>query len=247
MNPSAAWSCILSADPPPAVRGGDRPTDVGHLPPQASREAAVRVFGDRLPLAEAYAAMLADDGVRRGMIGPREVPRLWERHLLNCAVIADAFPLGSRVVDVGSGAGLPGLVLACVRADLRIDLIDSLQRRTRFLTEAVAVLDLASRVRVIWGRVEDRAVRDQVGGARWVTARAVAPLDRLASWCLPLLTGGGTLVAMKGAGAEDELAQAEPVLSRLGASTTRLVEYGVGVIDPPTRAVHIVRREPAAR
>ena len=201
---------------------------------------AERVFGDRLPLVGKYAAMLAGDGVQRGLIGPRETPRLWERHLLNCAVVADAFPVGARIVDVGTGAGLPGLVLACARADLRVDLVDSAQRRTLFLDEAVAALDFGSRVRVFWGRAEDRVVRDQVGDAQWVTARAVAPLDRLAGWCLPLLASGGTLVALKGINAEAELVQAGPALRRLGATSSRLVEYGIGEVDPPTRCVHVV-------
>jgi 16S rRNA (guanine527-N7)-methyltransferase len=203
--------------------------------------AAAAIFGARLPLAEAYAAMLAGDAVRRGLIGPREAPRLWERHLLNCAVIAEAFPIGARVVDVGTGAGLPGLVLVCVRPDLSIDLVESLQRRTRFLTEAVDALYFGDRVRVITGRAEDRAVRDQVGGSRWVTARAVAPLDRLAGWCLPLLARGGTLVAMKGATAAEELAQSESALRRLGAVSTNLVDYGAGVVDPSTHTVQVVR------
>ena len=205
-------------------------------------EVAQQVFGDHLPLIIAFAALLAGEGVRRGLIGPRETPRLWDRHLLNCAVIADAFPPGARVVDVGSGAGLPGLVLACIRPDLEIDVVDSLQRRTQFLTEAVEELGFGDRVRVVIGRAEDATVRRLVGPSSWVTARAVAPLDRLAGWCLPMLEPGGTLVAMKGARAAAEIEEAAAALRRLGAGSVRLVEYGLGLLDPPTRTIHVVRR-----
>ena len=117
-------------------------------PPPAARA----IFGERLPLAIEYAALLATDGVVRGLIGPHEADRLWDRHLLNCAVLTDLLPEGARVVDVGSGAGLPGIVLACRRPDLRIDLVESLARRVAFLEHAVGALDLTSRVRVVHGR-----------------------------------------------------------------------------------------------
>jgi 16S rRNA (guanine527-N7)-methyltransferase len=200
------------------------------------------VFGDRLALTQQYAELLTGDAVRRGLIGPREGPRIWDRHLVNCAVVANAFPVGARVVDVGSGAGLPGLVLACVRADLRIDLVDSLLRRTQFLVEAVELLGLGDQVRVVTGRAEDRSVRDLVGAADWVTARAVAPLDRLAGWCLPLLVPGGVLVALKGASAEDEAERTTQAVRRAGARSVTVVEYGGALLLEPTRAIHVVRR-----
>lgn len=203
---------------------------------------AMAVFGDRLALAVRYAELLAGDGVRRGLIGPREGPRIWDRHLVNCAVVAEAFPTGARVVDVGSGAGLPGLVLACIRPDLRIDVVDSLLRRTQFLTEAVGDLDLGDRVRVVTGRAEDQAVRAAVGGASWVTARAVAPLDRLAGWCMPLLAPGGVLVALKGANAADEVRTTERAVRRAGARSITVVEYGGALLPTPTRAVRVVHR-----
>ena len=156
--------------------------------------------------------------------------------------MAEAFPIGARVVDIGSGAGLPGLVLACVRSDLRVDLVDSLLRRTRFLTEAVEELELGDRVRVITGRAEDSVVRDVVGGATWVTARAVAPLDRLAGWCLPLLVPGGVLVALKGATAEAEARETERAVRRSGGRSVTVVEYGGAVLPEPTRAIHVVHR-----
>jgi 16S rRNA (guanine527-N7)-methyltransferase len=174
----------------------------------------------------AFADLLAGPGVERGLIGPREVPRLWQRHLLNCAVVADP-SLGlvvadARVADVGSGAGLPGLVWAIVRPDLRILLIEPLLRRSTFLTEAVEKLGLAGRVEVRRDRAED-IIKD----ASWrpvdvVTARAVAPLDRLIGWTVPLLRDGGLLVALKGSSAQDEV-----VAAGAAAAQARLVDLHV--------------------
>ncbi|SDI83610.1 16S rRNA m(7)G-527 methyltransferase [Frankineae bacterium MT45] len=204
-------------------------------------EEAELLFGDRLPIAQRYAEFLAGPGLERGLLGPRELPRIWERHLLNCAVLTELLPEQARVVDIGSGAGLPGLVLACRRPDLRVDLVESLQRRVDFLAEAVELLDLAATVRVVHGRAEDPPVVAAVGSAQWVTARAVAPLDRLVRWCLPLLDVGGSLLAMKGESAEQELAEHRTSIKSLGGSTGRLVECGSGVITPPLRVVVIER------
>ncbi len=191
------------------------------------------VFGDRLDLAVRFVGVLADTGVSHGLIGPREVPRLWSRHVLNCAVVADAFPVGARVVDVGSGAGLPGLALAITRPDLDVVLVEPMLRRVSWLEDTVAVLGLAN-VAVQRARAEDLHGRVQ---AEWVTARAVAPLARLATWCRPLLTANGTLVALKGASAVTELAQDRPVLESLGLVDARITEHGIGVLDPPTLTV----------
>jgi 16S rRNA (guanine527-N7)-methyltransferase len=200
------------------------------------------VFGERLPLAERYAELLMTDGVVRGLIGPREAPRIWERHLLNCAVVADLIPSGASVVDVGSGAGLPGMVLAVVRPDLAVTLIEPLARRTAFLTEAVAALGL-DRTTVVRARAEECV--GKLPGADVVTARAVAPLDRLAGWCLPLVAAGGRLLALKGANADAELAsllsEHAAMLDRLGAGAAVVRSCGDGVLEEPTTVVEIVR------
>jgi 16S rRNA (guanine527-N7)-methyltransferase len=200
---------------------------------------AERVFPSaRLGLAVRYAGLLAGEGVTRGLIGPREVPRLWDRHLLNCAVLAEIVPLGVSVADVGSGAGLPGVVLAIARPDVRVTLVEPLLRRTSFLEEAVEALGLGEQVEVLRARAEDVPVDRRFDV---VTARAVAPLERLARWCLPLVAPGGVVLAMKGASAAQEIADAAPALRRLGVGHPELVELGRGVLAEPTWGVRLVR------
>jgi 16S rRNA (guanine527-N7)-methyltransferase len=200
------------------------------------------VFGDRISLAERYAELLTTDAVVRGLIGPREAPRIWERHLLNCAVVADLIPVGASVVDVGSGAGLPGMVLAVARPDLTVTLVEPLARRTAFLTEAVAALGL-DRTTVVRARAEECV--GKLPGADVVTARAVAPLDRLVDWCLPLAAAGGRLLALKGASADAELTDLlsghAAALARLGAGAAVVRSCGDGLLEEPTTVVEIVR------
>ena len=208
--------------------------DPGAVLPEPPAGAA-EIFGDALPKVRRYAALLADDGVRRGLIGPREVPRLWERHLINCAVVEELLPEGVEVVDVGSGAGLPGLVLALVREDIRMVLLEPLLRRTVFLNEVVEELGL-SHVEVRRGRAEE--VHGELF-ADFVTARAVAPLPRLAGWSLPLLRKGGSLLALKGEQAEAELAAAEQDVSQLRPSVSDVIRVGRGKVDPATTVVRV--------
>ena len=192
-----------------------------------------------MPLAVAYAELLVTDGLVRGLIGPREAPRVWERHLINCAVISEMIPIGASVTDVGSGAGLPGIVLAVARPDLTITLVEPLARRTAFLSEAVTALGLDATVTVVRGRAEDLAGGPPVA-AEVVTARAVAALDRLAGWCLPLTEVGGRMLAFKGASAADEVAEHREAIARLGGSDPVIARCGEGVIEPPTTVVEIV-------
>ncbi|HZC52569.1 MAG TPA: 16S rRNA (guanine(527)-N(7))-methyltransferase RsmG [Mycobacterium sp.] len=211
---------------------------------------AEQIFGERLPMAQRYAELLATDGVERGLIGPHEAARIWDRHLLNCAVLGELVPLESRIVDVGSGAGLPGMALACRRPDLQVDLVESLTRRVTFLRDTAATLGLAEQVRVVHGRAEDREVRGSVGGAGWVTARAVAPLERLVGWCLPVLKPGGKLLAMKGAQAEAEMQAHRAAIGRLGGDEVSIMTCGNGIVDPPVNVVVVrrgLRRAPSAK
>lgn len=223
---------------------GEQPSPAGATLPPELADAARTLFGDRLDLAAAYAELLATDGVVRGLIGPRETPRLWDRHLLNCAAMAERIPESASVIDVGSGAGLPGLVLAIARPDLTVTLVEPLARRTSFLIEAVQHLGLTRSVRVFRGRAEEAAAgsRDREPlSADIVTARAVAALDRLAEWCLPLAVPGGRLVALKGASAAEEIAEHAAAVARLGGGEPELHRCGAGVIDPPATVIEVVR------
>jgi 16S rRNA (guanine527-N7)-methyltransferase len=224
----------LDRTPPPAGPATDGDRTAGSAAPLAP-PAAATVFGSQLATATAYAELLAGDGVIRGLLGPREVPRLWDRHLLNCAVAAELLATGETVTDVGSGAGLPGIPLALARPDLDIELLEPLERRVVFLREVVSTLGLRN-VRVVRGRAEDVRSADGVGV---VTARAVAPMARLAGWCLPLLRPGGSLIALKGSRASAELDEAADDLRRLGAVAWEVVTCGRGLVDPPTTVVRV--------
>jgi 16S rRNA (guanine527-N7)-methyltransferase len=203
---------------------------------------SARFGGPAEQLLVRYAGWLAGEGTVRGLIGPRELPRLWERHLLNSVALAELLPPAIRVVDIGTGAGLPGLAVACVRPDIEVDLVESLQRRTQFLTEVVDDLSFDSRVRVVRGRAEDRDTIDLVGSSPFVTARAVAPLDRLCRWALPLLNVGGELLAMKGRSAEQEIEEHGRAVSRAGGLIRGVRDCGSNWLDEPTRVVIVERK-----
>jgi 16S rRNA (guanine527-N7)-methyltransferase len=185
---------------------------------------ATAIFGDRLPLACRFASWLVGAGVERGLVGPRETERIWDRHLLNCAAVGALVPPGAIVVDIGSGAGLPGLPLAIARPDLTVVLVESMLRRTTFLSEVVADLGLST-VSVQRARAEELT---KTGFADVVTARAVAPIDKLARWALPLAKDRGVVLALKGAGAAEELASAGSPLRRAGVADARLMSLVEG-------------------
>ncbi len=194
---------------------------------------AAEIFGAALPLAVQYAGLLIGPGVERGLVGPAEAARVWDRHLLNCAVIAGLIPVPCSVVDLGSGAGLPGIVLAMLLPDAEVTLLEPMARRVNFLAECVAALGLANAV-VCRGRAEDMA--GQLA-ADVVTARAVAPMDKLAVMAAGLARPGGLVLAIKGAGAADELGRAQPVLRQLAARDVELVRAGSGKVDPAATVV----------
>ncbi|MGN6301080.1 MAG: 16S rRNA (guanine(527)-N(7))-methyltransferase RsmG [Angustibacter sp.] len=199
------------------------------------------MFGDRLALATRYAAYLADTGVSHGLIGPREVPRLWERHLLNCAVLSELLPPDVAVVDVGAGAGLPGIPVAVRRPDLAVTLVEPLLRRVTWLETVLADLDL-ERVVVRRARAEELAGELT---APFVTARAVAPLDRLVRWGAPLLVPGGQMLAIKGRSAQEEL-DAHSSLLRRWDITGEVVRVGEAVLSEPTIVVRLTVPDPDA-
>ena len=200
---------------------------------------AAAVFGAEFDRAVVYAGILATRGVEWGVIGPREVPRLWDRHLMNCAVVAELVDSRCRTLaDIGSGAGLPGVVLALVLPEVQVALIEPLERRARFLTECVSELELAN-ASVLRGRAED--VTKQVA-ADVVTARAVAPLERLAPLAAGLARKRGMILAIKGSGAAEELERARPVLRRIGARSAEVLCVGHGKVSPATTVVRFFAR-----
>lgn len=206
-------------------------------------EVARRAFpSTRLPIVEEYAELLATEGVVRGLIGPREAPRLWDRHLVNCALLGELLPEAATVCDIGSGAGLPGLVLAIARPDLELTLVEPLLRRTTFLVEVVDGLGLGN-VEVVRGRAES------LHGERTfdvVTSRAVAPLDRLLAWSMPLVAPRGALVAMKGSSVAEEVAAAGEVLARWGCAEPEVHLLGEGWPGvSPTVALRVAWADPA--
>lgn len=202
-------------------------------PPPAARA----LYGDRLPLAERYVHHLATTGVEWGLIGPREVPRLWDRHVLNCAVVQELIGPGQSVVDLGSGAGLPGIALALCRPDVSVVLVEPLLRRVEWLTRVTDDLALATVV-VRRGRAEDLASTLSVPV---VTARAVAPLDRLARWAMPLLLPDGRLLAIKGRTAAAEVERTRSAVRRAGGGGCDVRQVGRTHLDEPVTVVEVRR------
>lgn len=213
-----------------------------HVDVAAPPPAAATIFGPRLAVAQRYAELLAGAGIEWGMVGPHEVDRLWERHLLNSAAVAELLEPGERLVDIGSGAGLPGLPLAIARPDLQVVLVESLQRRVDFLQAVVAELGLD--VEVVRGRAEEAAVRDRVGGSDAAVSRAVAALDKLTRWSLRLVRPGGRMLAIKGERADEEVSRHRRVMSGLGAANVRVVKCGVNYLTPPATVVVAQRGTP---
>ena len=217
----------------PAIVGSETSPVV--LPTPGERAAAEAVFGERIGLAEQFVHHLATSGIERGLLGPREVPRLWGRHVLNCAVVAELIEADKTVCDVGSGAGLPGIALAIARPDLSLVLVEPLERRVAWLNEVVDDLGLAN-VTVHRARAEQAVKTVDVDV---VTARAVSAMSKLAPLTIPLLHGRGQVLALKGRSAAEEVADARKVIRRLGGSSVEIVTAGASVLEEPTTVVRI--------
>ena len=155
-----------------------------------------RYFPERQDEIQAFAHFLTTAGIERGLIGPREGERIWDRHIFNCLPVTQLLPEGTTLFDIGSGAGLPGIVIALARPDIQVTLIEPLERRVEFLKEATVGLD----IEVIRGRAQD--VKKS---AHYVTARAVAPLEKLKKMSWHMVKTGGALLAMKGESAAAEM------------------------------------------
>lgn len=216
-------------------------------PPAHLASLAADLFGPRLDMACQYAHILQTRGAEQGLIGPREVDRIWERHVINCALMVRALgPVGlvETLADVGSGAGLPGLVIAIARGDLEVTLIETMQRRVNFLEEAVSDLGLTN-VEVVRARAEELHGKREFDV---VTARAVAALDKLVKWTLPLVREGGELVAMKGQSAQQEVKDAAKTLARLGGRGARVELIEASEVEVPTTVVRVpVIEKPAKK
>ncbi|WP_246142760.1 16S rRNA (guanine(527)-N(7))-methyltransferase RsmG [Nocardioides rubriscoriae] len=201
---------------------------------------------ERLDLAQRYADLLASEGVLRGLIGPREAPRLWSRHLLNSAVLEEQVPSGVRVADIGSGAGLPGVPLAIARPDLSVTLVEPLLRRATFLEEVVEELGL-DQVTVIRARGEDLHGSDAVApGFDVVTSRAVSSMAQLVDWCMPLTAPTGVVLALKGVSAGDEITAARTSLRAWGCATPEVLELGRDRLSETTFAVRVAWGDPSS-
>jgi 16S rRNA (guanine527-N7)-methyltransferase len=225
-----ARPAVEAAGPAAALAGSPVTVTVPVPPPPPE---AREIFGSVLPLAEQYARLLAGPAVERGLLGPGEAVRVWDRHLLNCAVVAELIPVPCSLVDLGSGAGLPGIVLAMMLPDAEVTLLEPMGRRALFLEDCVGELGLGNAV-VRRGRAEDTA--GQIA-ADVVIARAVAPMDRLAGMAAGLARPGGIVLAIKGAAAKEEVRRAQPVLRQLGAQDLQIVQAGGGKVDPATTVV----------
>lgn len=194
---------------------------------------ATELFGHGIAAARQYAGELAASGEERGLIGPDELPRLWTRHILNCAVAAPLFPSGGRVGDVGSGAGLPGLVLAIARPDVSWILIEPMERRVAWLEEQIDKLGLTN-VDVLRARAEEAGVEGVLDA---VTARAVSALRKLIPWTAPLVRDGGELILFKGVNAQAEIDAAAKQIRRFRVTNVRVEELGAGTLAESTRVV----------
>ncbi|MCK9875036.1 16S rRNA (guanine(527)-N(7))-methyltransferase RsmG [Frankia sp. Ag45/Mut15] len=236
MSDADRTSGSSSPQPPPSE------TPQLPVPPVAGE-----IFGERLAQAIRYTELLATAGVERGLIGPRETDRLWQRHVLNCAVIAEAVPADADVVDVGSGAGLPGIPLALARSDVRVELLEPMERRCLFLQEVIAALDLESQVSVRRGRAPDAGIGPDGRRFGVVVARAVAPLERLGAILLPMLQPDGVMLAMRGSRILAELQDARGSLGAQGWHPVDVVVCGEGRVDEPSRVLRAVRAAELAR
>ena len=196
---------------------------------------ADRLYRDNYKTIRQYVDILVSRGVDWGLIGPREIGRLWERHILNSIALESLIPEGCRVADVGSGAGLPGIPLAILRPDLEMTIIEPMLRRSNFLTEALDELGLDDRVTVVRGRAEDADLHVDV-----VVSRAVAKLATLINWTADLIVESGSLLALKGQSADDEVVKAKKELSKRRLSAEVLLIRADPAADV-TRAVRVRR------
>jgi 16S rRNA (guanine527-N7)-methyltransferase len=199
--------------------------------PESEPASAARIFGSGIDKARAYAAALVRDGETLGLLGPREYPKIWTRHILNSAVVAELVSPGQTVGDVGSGAGLPGIPMAIAQPGAEFILIEPMERRSDWLKLQVQELGL-SNVRVLRARAEEVGEAFDV-----VTARAVKALPQLLQMCVPMTKHGGEIIALKGEKAQLEIDDSKRLVKKLGIQSFDIVFTGEQFLDEPTRVV----------
>ncbi len=199
--------------------------------PEAEPAVAAVIFGDRLDLARRYAALLIRDSDTLGLLGPREMPKLWSRHILNSAVVSELVPDGVTVADVGSGAGLPGIPMAIAQPNAHFTLIEPMERRSDWLKAVLAELGLEN-VSVLRARAEE------VGEVfDLVTARAVSALPKLLRLTVPLTRHGGAIIALKGSKAAEEIEEAKKLSKKLKIAGFEVIHTGAQILDETTLVV----------
>jgi 16S rRNA (guanine527-N7)-methyltransferase len=203
--------------------------------PEAEPEEALKVYGEHIEKARKYFDLLVRDGDLLGLIGPRELPKLWSRHILNSAVVADLVEDGQLVADVGSGAGFPGIPMAILRPGVRFVLIEPMERRANWLAEVVVPELELKNVKVLRGRAEEAPLRNY----DVVTARAVSALPKLLRMLVPLTVQGGQVLAMKGSKAQDEIDESKALMKKLKLESFEIVTVGQNILSDPTTVVRV--------
>ncbi len=206
-----------------------------HFAPEAEPEDALAVFGQQIDQARSFFDLLVRDGDLLGLVGPRELPKLWSRHILNSAVVAELVEPGQLVADVGSGAGFPGIPMAILKPETQFVLIEPMERRANWLSDVVVPGLGLKNVQVLRGRAEEAPLRNY----DVVTARAVSALPKLLRMLVPLAVAGGQILALKGSKAQDEIDESKPLAKKLKLDTFEIVTVGQNLLSDPTTVVRV--------
>ncbi len=211
------------------------PTEVGEFLPEVEPQEAAVVFGEHIGQARQFFDLLVRDGDLLGLVGPRELPKLWSRHILNSAVVGELVTDGQLVADVGSGAGFPGIPMAILRPEVRFVLIEPMERRATWLSDVVVPELGLKNVKVLRGRAEEAPLKNY----DVVTARAVSALPKLLRMLAPLAVPGGQILALKGSKAQDEIDESKSLVKKLKLESFEIVTVGQNLLADPTTVVRV--------